>query len=229
MFFSRFITPFGIVVAEFIGKDEKFAAENLPERYQKLRELRPWLASLNYADQVHGDSIALVDTLPTGSLRCVGEADILLTHEDNTGLLIRTADCIPILFLSRTENILGAVHAGWRGLKKKALSKALAVVGAKTQDLQFVVGPFIAKTSYEVDEDVRGEFNPAASTPLENGKYLLDLKAVLMSEFDALGVESERVLWQTADTLTSADWYSARAGDSDRNFALIYRTHKGAP
>lgn len=227
MFFSRFITPFGIAVTEFIGKDEKFAAKNLPERYQKLCELRPWLASLNYADQVHGDGVAVVDGLGSG-IRCVGEADILLTHEDNTGLLIRTADCIPILFLSRTENILGAVHAGWRGLKKKALSKALAVVGAKTQDLQFVVGPFIAQTSYEVDEDVRNEFNPMASMPLENGKYLLDLKAVLMAEFDALGVQGERILWQSADTLTSADWYSARAGDSDRNFALIYRTHKGA-
>jgi polyphenol oxidase len=150
-----------------------------------------------------------------------GEGDALWTRETGTALLIRTADCLPILFYSKSEPLVGAVHAGWRGFEKRILSRALEKVACG--DLDFFVGPFIGGNSYEVGSDVAGHFDRHCSKELGNGKFLLDLRAVLEGELKAAGIDRSRVTWYADDTLNSGWWYSARGGDQQRNLALIWR------
>lgn len=205
----------------FIGKDSGFDAPAFTEQYAKITAKFSEIAGLTYTEQVHGDRACEVTSRVTGVV-CAGEGDALFTRLSGQALLIRTADCIPILFYSATQPHLGAVHAGWRGLKAKILSKTLAAAEFGN-DLQFVVGPFIGGKSYEVGDDVAGQFAAAFSEPRGNGKFLLDLRKVLEAEFAELGIPPQNIEWHDEDTMTAEEWYSARCGDQRRNLAVIFR------
>lgn len=191
----------GDVRCLFLGRDE-----NLPP-----------VPNVVFLKQVHGDAVVWATGEGHGSF---GEGDALLTREKNTALQIRTADCVPILFYD-TRGAIGAVHAGWRGLQKKILTKALA--GIEIASLKFIVGPFIGQVSYEVGAEVALEFATEHSASKSNGKFWLNLKSILNAEMTALHIGADQVTWFDADTLTQNEWYSARRGDTGRNLALIWR------
>ena len=65
--------------------------------------------------QVHGD-VLLVDPEPTPLDRASEtRADGSCTREPGLALLIKTADCQPILLTNRQGTAIAALHAGWRG------------------------------------------------------------------------------------------------------------------
>ena len=99
-----------------------------------------------YVSQVHGDRILWATT---GG--CVGEADALLTRETELLVAVRTADCVPILVWG--EAVVGAIHAGWRGLAAGIIPKAIEMLAGEGP-LQAVVGPAICMDCYEVGEEV---------------------------------------------------------------------------
>ncbi len=206
----------------FIGSDTAFSAPAFSAQYEILLERFAEIRTLAYAEQVHGDR-AIGVPCDAQRLHFAGDGDALFTREYGTALLIRTADCIPILFYSAADGLIGAVHAGWRGLEKKILTKTLETARATVADLQFIVGPFIRETSYEVGADVAGGFDVQFCTAKPNGKFFLNLKAILRHELLSLGVGEAQVTWHDTDTLASPDWYSARRGDQKRNLSLIWR------
>jgi polyphenol oxidase len=206
----------------FIGADVDFGAPAFSDQYAILLQRFPRIKALAYAEQVHGDTAIEVQE-GIERLHFTGAGDALFTRSSGTALLIRTADCIPILFYSAAESLIGAVHAGWRGLQKNILTKTVKAAGATAADLQFVVGPFIRETSYEVGLDVADQFEAQFRVAKENGKFFLNLKAILHHEFSLLGVRDEQVTWHDTDTIASPGWYSARRGDQRRNLSLVFR------
>jgi len=99
-----------------------------------------------YASQVHGDTV-----LWTSTEGCAGEADALLTRESGLLVAVRTADCVPILI--RGEGVVGAVHAGWRGLASGIILKACQMLQDEGP-LEAVVGPAICGACYEGGDEV---------------------------------------------------------------------------
>lgn len=211
----------GRVNALFIGRAPEFAAPDFTAQYELLLGRYATIKSLAYSEQVHGDRAFEIPG-DAGRLHFAGAGDALLTRAAQTALLIRTADCVPILFYSQSERLLGAVHAGWRGLEKRVLTKTLGLASAALTDLRFVVGPFIGRHSYEVGADVADRFLSTAREVKEGRKFWLNLRAVLEAEFLDLGVAGEQVSWYDTDTLVEKDWYSARRGDTRRNLSLIW-------
>ncbi|MCB1215428.1 MAG: polyphenol oxidase family protein [Deltaproteobacteria bacterium] len=111
------------------------------------------------------------------------EGDGLLSYLPNRPLLIKTADCVPIL-LAHPQGIIGALHAGWRGSSQQILSLALKKIEALSLDLKEVklwIGPAIAFSCYEVGEEVAKHFPEAVFGPClrpakSPGKYYLGLQ-----------------------------------------------------
>ena len=99
-----------------------------------------------YVSQVHGDQALWAET--DG---CVGEADAVFTREPELLVAVRTADCVPVLVWG--ESVVGAIHAGWRGLAAGIIPKALQML-SKEGPLHAVVGPSICMDCYEVGEEV---------------------------------------------------------------------------
>lgn len=102
-------------------------------------------------------------------------------------LLIKTADCLPILAFNDSE--IAAIHAGWRGLKDHIVTETLS--GFKTPPHTIVIGPHIRECCFEVHQDCAtmildslGKTLDAGITtnivsPLNENKYRLDLEGIL--------------------------------------------------
>jgi YfiH family protein len=220
-------TAYGEAHIQLIGCDSAFLAETTEDRYAAVLSANTLIERLAYTEQVHGAEVVTV-TGVARQLSLMGEADALISRDMATALLIRTADCIPILFYSTAAVFAGAVHAGWRGLDKRILTKTLGKAnrehGVQVEDLQFVVGPFIGAESYEVGAEVAGQFGERHSRARAGGKFMLDLKSVLQAELTDLGIARTQITWFDRDTLTDTAWFSARRGDSQRNLSLIWLT-----
>ena len=70
--------------------------------------------TLRTARQVHSDKLAVISASPGPQMEVPRpEADGLLSRQPGHLLGVRTADCLPILFVDRAKRGVAAVHAGW--------------------------------------------------------------------------------------------------------------------
>jgi polyphenol oxidase len=86
------------------------------------------------------------------SLRLPG-VDAVLTSLPNLMLVVRTADCVPIL-LAHPSGVIGAIHAGRRGTQQKILQKTLKLLKETwsiTESLHVWIGPHICAKCYETN------------------------------------------------------------------------------
>lgn len=80
------------------------------------------------------------------------EADgIMANYKEN--VLIKTADCLPILILGEEEYIF--LHAGWRGLANGILNHYWI---KKIKPFYAFLGPSICKDSFEVTQEFKQNF-----------------------------------------------------------------------
>jgi YfiH family protein len=142
-----------------------------------LRSLLP--AEPAWLSQVHGTAV-----LDAAGVSGVPEADASIATQPGAVCAIQTADCLPVLFCDRQGRVVGAAHAGWRGLAGGVLENTLAAMrGAGAEDILAWLGPAIGPDRFEVGEDVLAAFTARdrdASTafkPISGrpGKYLADI------------------------------------------------------
>ena len=80
-------------------------------------------------------------------------ADSMITSVRGLALGVVTADCVPILIYDKTNNIIGCIHAGWRGafsdIIKNTVSKIKKI--GKESNIFATVGPCLGVKNYEVD------------------------------------------------------------------------------
>jgi polyphenol oxidase len=120
------------------------------------------VATLATMRQVHGAQVAVVDGAPAEP----PEADALVTTARDVALVVLVADCTPILLSDRRAGVVAAVHAGRRGLAAGVLPATLSVMAAlhaRPDRVHAVVGPGICPEHYEVPADMRAEV--VASAP----------------------------------------------------------------
>ncbi len=173
--------------------------------------------------QIHSDVIHRLEAVPAGKL----EGDALMTNVPGLLLVVRTADCLPVLLVDEENWAVAAVHCGWRGTQKRILEKAVLAMGraygSQPEDLQAALGPCIGSACYEVGGEVKESFGAAGfpdavikPVPGRAGKHLLDLLRANAWLLGELGLKKSNV-W-TADTCTHCD-----------PGLLSYRRSKGEP
>lgn len=159
--------------------------------------------------QLHSDVIHRLDAAPARKL----EGDALMTDAPGLLLVIRTADCLPVLLLDEAHRAVAAVHCGWRGTEKRILEKAVLAMGeaygSRPGEMLAALGPCIGSACYEVGPEVRDGFlkagfpetffaprghTPEVRVPLLKPKYLLDLRAANAYLLDRAGVKRERII-----------------------------------
>jgi polyphenol oxidase len=137
------------------GDASRNVQENLALLGAKLR-LKP--ARIATCHQVHGDHVAVLDSIPD----TLPVADALVTRLADLYPAVRTADCVPILVLDPIERVSAAIHAGWRGTVKRITQKVLRLMqsrfGTRPENVVAAVGPAIQRCCYEVDETVLDPF-----------------------------------------------------------------------
>ncbi|MES2739855.1 MAG: peptidoglycan editing factor PgeF [Pseudomonadota bacterium] len=234
-----------------------------PEHVRQNRtRLQAWLPSAPvWLTQVHGDAVLEIGAVQAGAVHTgavqtgavqTGAADALdadpapalapqadasFTRARGAVCAILTADCLPLLFADVDGKVVGAAHAGWRGLAGGVLGQTLrAMRGAGAGEIVAWMGPAIGARRFEVGPDVLAAFLAgarggelgevrAAFSQLEGrpDKYLADIYALARLVLRRDGVE--RVAGGAFCTVSqAADFYSYRRdGVTGRQASLIWR------
>ena len=192
-----------------------------------LRENVP--AEPRWLSQVHGCGVLAAEQVAGGA---APEADAVLATERGVVCAIMTADCLPVLLADVDGVVVGAAHAGWRGLAGGVLERTverMRAAGAGT--MQAWLGAAIGPTRFEVGEDVRTAFvvqRPHAAAcfralPNHSGKYLCDIYGLAR----LILAEQDITLVSGGDRCTVSEqdvFYSFRRdGATGRMAALIWR------
>lgn len=171
-----------------------------------------------FATQVHGAEIAVVaaaDDRLAGQVAAgsVGEFDGLVSA-DGAGVAVLVADCVPVLLADPVAGVVGAVHAGRRGLVAGVVQRAVAVLvaqGARPGRIRAAIGPAICGRCYEVPDRMRDEVAavvPAAWATSAWATPALDLPAGVAAVLAQLGVTGVHQLGLC--TRTDPAFYSHR-------------------
>ncbi len=145
--------------------------------------------------QVHGDNVVVIGNEAEKKSYQQTEADGLVTNQADTGLLIRTADCLSVFLYDPRRRSMGLIHAGWRGSQKKIVPKACRILhehwGADLQELKVGFGPAIRSCCYEVGEEFQQIFPKAFQKRAQ--RIFLDLIKVNREQLLELGVTKENI------------------------------------
>jgi polyphenol oxidase len=134
--------------------------------------------------QVHGAEV--VDLDRPSSCR---EGDAAVTRARNRVCVIRAADCMPVLLAHDEGAVIGAAHAGWRGMSAGVIENTVAAMGVEGKSILAWLGPAIGPKAYEVGDEVRAAFKEKeAFSPTRPGHWLLDLYAVARRRLAQCGV-----------------------------------------
>lgn len=166
--------------------------------FRKKKEWKDF--KLLFLDQIHSDFIHLIDKIPPKKLK----GDSMLTKLPSLLLIVRTADCLPVLIVDESRKVIAAVHCGWRGTSKRVIQRAVGKMkdhyGADPTSLLVGLGPCIGFECYEVGDDVFESFMKEGHPqeffrphPLREGKYLFDLRGTNLSQVLSMGVKEENV------------------------------------
>lgn len=140
-------------VGNSVGDDKASVAENHARVYARLGLSPDRVAS---PCQVHGNHVAQVR--PDDGGRLFPNTDGLVTATPGVGLLLRFADCQPILLYDPVHHVLGLIHAGWRGVAQGIARRAVEAMGeafgSQPQDLIAGLGPAIGPCCYTVGHEV---------------------------------------------------------------------------
>ncbi len=175
--------------------------------------------------QVHGTGIAVVDRRDTVREDFMGY-DAFVTDLPGLAVAVRTADCIPVLLYAEDRGVVAAVHAGWRGTVARISQKTIRLMqGSFRCDPRFmyaVIGPGIAKESFQVGEEVVGAFGKEGfpmdmiysfdgpPLPAMRGGHHLDLFAANRFLLEECGLDPGRIQVCGIDTYRDLSLYSAR-------------------
>lgn len=183
--------------------------------------------------QVHGAKAHVVragtPTHPDSPDPITGEsrdtkADAIVTDDPVRVLCVRTADCTPILLASGDGRVVGAVHAGWRGVIAGVAARALeAMRSLGATNIHAVIGPCISQAHFEVGPEVVREFATAfgADSPCRvvdaanpQSKGFIDLQAALRMQLAAAGVRAIETI--NLCTVARSDLFFSHRRDNGR-------------
>lgn len=203
------------VAARFVGRvagvplsTDRWATIGLlePAHRQEVEDCGYIWEQLWRAEQVHGDSLAIVPSA-TGAAQVVDGVDGLLTNCEGVLLGVYVADCAAVYLADAKTGALALLHSGKKGtelgITERAVAKMEETFGTRREDLRAAVSPCIRPPHYETD-------------------FVLDIERQLL----ACGIPEEQISLSGVCTGSElGDYYSYRVerGKTGRMLALLGR------
>ena len=192
-------------------------------------------------NQVHGNRIVAVRRAQDRTR--IRDADGAATTLPCTLLTIRTADCLPLLAIDPGRGVLGAAHAGWRGISLGIPIQLVRILvsrfDCRPSDILIGLGPSIKACCYRVGEDVRKVF-VSRGTPCDSSIFFpgpdrhlrLDLKSAAIRQLRDAGVPPGNLASVDLCTACRSDLLFSRRREGpgpDRMHAFITREEPRQP
>lgn len=188
------------------------AADALAENHRRvLADFGPG-DTLVDLHQVHGARVVL--GRPDGFAE-PPDADGIVGTEVGVTLMVRAADCVPVLLADPDAGVVAAAHAGRPGLVAGVVPATVARMrelgaGSGPGAITAWIGPHVCGDCYEVPEQMQAEVAaivPESLATTSWGTPSLDIGAGVRAQLVAAGVEVHDV---SRCTRESADLYSHR-------------------
>jgi len=210
-----------------VGDDQANVSENVNKLLASIGYSTEQLAQIR---QVHSAHVSVVSK-PGGRNSVLVEGDAMISNTPGILMLMRFADCVPILFFDPVKNAAGIAHAGWKGTVKEVVFAVVSELknqfGTDPSDLITGIGPSIGPDHYEIGVEVIEEVKST---------FINDWNQILITDTDSVKLD----LWEankislkkagvknieTAEVCTACnieEWYSYRAekGNTGR-FAVV--------
>ncbi len=210
-------------VGNHVGDDEEAVQKNR-RRVRESAEV-PRLLS---AKQVHGAEVFCL-TEPLAEDKEVEGFDALVTDLSGVGLMIQQADCQAVLLFDPEQEVIAAVHCGWRGNVQGILSRVIEVMAIKYDtvpaDLQAIISPSLGPCC--------GQFvNYRQELPAEFQRFMVkdnyfDFWQITRHQLTNAGMSDQRIQAAEICTCCSDDYFSYRrasrmsGGQTGRNCSVI--------
>ena len=160
--------------------------------------------------------------------------DALITDKKNTPIGVLTADCVPILIHDKKNDMVAAIHAGWKGAYKdivKNVIKFMIKKGCSPKNMTAVIGPCISIKNYEVKQNFIKKFirknkkNIIFFKKIRDKNYF-NLNKYIYSQLNSLNIKNIDII--NKDTFdVKNNFFSARRSisrnenDYGRNISII--------
>ncbi len=191
--------------------------EDVDENYRRIAEYFDCSPSdITAAYQTHTTDVRCVTGADAGRgvtrERLYPDADALITNVPGIMLTTSHADCTPVFLADPVKRAVAMVHSGWKGTAGQIAAHAVEAMqdeyGTDPKDIVAVIGPCICGSCYEVGGEVAAEFIARYGSltsfsacngtgpmlkPQDNGKYLLDQRAVNVRILTNAGVSRDNI------------------------------------
>jgi YfiH family protein len=148
-----------------------------------------------WLSQIHGSRVVRLGTAATAG----AAADGVVTCDPGRVCAIQAADCLPVLFAARDGSVVGAAHAGWRGLVAGVLENTVTAMDLPAAQLLAWIGPGIGRAHFEVGPEVRAALVGAATAAAApavaaafvanpRGRWQCDLLDLVRQRLAAMGL-----------------------------------------
>ena len=174
--------------------------ETVLDNRRLLRRLLP--SEPAWLKQVHGVRVVDADDAEIfTNAQLPPEADASVTTCRGRVLAVLTADCLSVVLSDSQGQVLGAAHAGWKGLAAGVLEETLSLMRRKQPQAEAWrawIGPGIGAASFQIGAEVREAFSkdleiePSLCTPdpLVSDRWRLDLAGLASLRLKKMGVSN---------------------------------------
>lgn len=173
--------------------------------------------------QTHSGNVHIVTKDDIG--KAIPNCDGLITNIKNIKLQIKTADCLPLSLRDNSKNVIGLVHAGWRGTKKEIIKKAINVFirkfNSNPNDIKIKIGPAIDKDNYIVRADVANKFlgdYPEFLEKVSEDQWKFDLIGVSIKQILDMGIPKKNIYPSNISTYLNKNYPSYRRDGNKNGF-----------
>ncbi|WP_341678821.1 peptidoglycan editing factor PgeF [Niveibacterium sp. SC-1] len=196
--------------------------EDVRENRRRVEALLP--AGPRWLQQVHGTTVVSA----RGAVGC--EADAAVAHAAGEVCVVMVADCLPVLFCDRAGTVVGAAHAGWRGLAGGVLEACVRKMGVAPAEVLAWLGPAIGPSAFEIGPEVRETFMAdhaeaaGAFRPGRGDRWMADIYMLARLRLERAGMDAGAIYGGTYCTASDpARFFSYRRdGRTGRMGAFVW-------
>lgn len=214
-----------------LGENRGDAPENVIENYRRVKDATGIPTDhMVFTRQVHGKVVRIASEADVHTLMTPVpyDADGLVTNIPGLAITCFIADCVPLLMHDAKNNVIAAVHCGWRSTVQDIMAEAVSQMqslGAEPAHIQAAVGASIGACCFETGPEVPeavyallpGDHDGIVRPGKAPEKYYVDLREAIRRRLMQLGVPEANILVSTECTMCARDKYwSHRATNGKR-------------
>lgn len=201
--------------------------DKMAEDLSRIQGVLPVAPRITYTgQQVHGDNVAYADGQNGDdflNVKIFPDTDGLVTDQAGVALLVKFADCTPVVLYDPVNKVQGIVHSGWRSTVKRISQVALKrmlELGAELDNIVAYVGPSISLEHYQVGPEVYQAFADFKTrddffTPDVGDRYRMSMVDGNIAILREAGLRDDQIEVNRESTWGSDQLHSSREEGSD--------------